>query len=110
MLGSTPGKGPCMATAHSQAFRAREHNGIPTKVLKFEGGRKISAFSIVAQVWRKHSIGVCTRTKVPSRFPMIQRWTREKKGDLSHQPEQQEVATAPESPAMSAEATEEHRG
>ena len=68
------------------------------------------AFSLVAQVWRKHSIGVCTRTKVPSRFPMIQRWSREKKGDLSRQPEQQEVATAPESPAMSAEATEEHRG
>ena len=36
MLGSTSGKGPCMAITHGQAFRAREHNGIPTKVLKFE--------------------------------------------------------------------------
>ena len=73
------------------------------------GGSKIPAFPVVAQVWRKYSIGVCTRTKVPSRFPMSQRWSREKKGDLSRQPEQQEVATAPESPAMSAEATEDHR-
>lgn len=40
---------------------------------------------------------------------MSQRWSGEEKADLSRQSEQQEVATAPESPAMSAEATEEHR-
>lgn len=72
------------------------------------GGSKVPEFPTVAQVWRKHSIGVCTRTKVPSRVPMSQTRSGEKKGDLSRQPEQQEVAMAPET-AMSSEATEGHR-
>ena len=54
-------------------------------------------------------MGVCTRTKAPSRVPMSKTWSGEQKDGLLCQPEQHEVARPPESPAKSSEATEEYR-